>query len=279
MVSGLLGLTAGCDDQDTVREESDPDTETHEHDSEGAMCSLATAENGKLDAGAGDGDGAGHMATEEVEKEISTEDVQHTFSELTGMCDARNGYVQINGSCSGVNTCQGFFYGNWEEDSQLVEHTCAGVNGCAGLSCLIPGREGDEAGMSAEEILKLDDDWFLERTGAYGPKACKNCHIDSEYSEELQDYVYDYTKLKIPVFASSGRNLSNWRERPAKYQESLVAFGARGITEDGVPYSNMASYAKLFSKEEIQRVVKYMRDFEPSRITFKDIVLKPGKRE
>jgi hypothetical protein len=169
--------------------------------------------------------------------------------------------VQIHGSCAGVNTCRGFFYGDWDEAAQLIEHTCSGVNGCAGLSCLTTADEPDGGGMTGEEIMKLDDAWFEERAGQYGPRPCKTCHIVSSFNEDKQDY--DYSQLKIPVWASSGRNASNWLKRPAAYQETLVAFGAQGITDEGIRYSNMASYAKLLSKAEIQRVVQYMRSFDP----------------
>jgi hypothetical protein len=280
-MSGLLGLGGGCDDTEPPQEEEDP--ESHEHDAEGLECEPTAGRSATEDAGIATLDAgsstSGHLENGEVEKEISTEDVQHTHAELAAMCDQRNGYLEVHGSCSGVNSCQGFFYGDWEADSQLVEHTCSGVNGCAGLSCLVPAREDSTGDMTGEEIMKLDDEWYTERAGAYGPKACRTCHVVSEFNEDKQDYDYDYTKLKIPVMPNTGRNASNWLERSPLYQENLITFGARGMTEDGTRYSNMVSYAKLFSKEEIKRVVEYMRSFDSKDITFKEIKLKPGKIE
>lgn len=281
-MSGLLGLGAACDDSEAPKEEEDP--ESHEHDGEGVKCEPAAGHGAVADAGlsaldAGTTSSSGHLENGEVEKEIRTEDVQHTNAELVEMCNQRNGYLEVHGSCSGVNSCQGFFYGDWEADSQLVEHTCSGVNGCAGLSCLVPTREGSTGDMTGEEIMKLDDAWYEERAGAYGPKACRTCHVVSEFNEDKGDYDYDYTKLKLPMMPNTGRNASNWLDRSPLYQENLVAFGASGMTEDGTRYSNMVSYAKLFSKEEIKRVVEYMRSFDPKDITVKEITLKPGKVE
>jgi hypothetical protein len=285
VASGLLGLGFACDDK---APEQEPDPERHEHDAN--LCGPAPTAAGRgaaagesstghaQDAGTDSGKVAHGGATSEPDKELSKQNVQLTNTELVKMCDERQGYVQIHGSCSGVNTCRGFFYGDWDEDAELIEHTCSGVNGCAGLSCLTTAEPAGD-GMTGEEIMKLDDAWFEERGGQYGPKACKTCHVVSEFNEEKQDYDYDFSKLKVPVWASSGRNASNWLKRPAAYQEALIAFGAQGITEEGIRYSNMASYAKLFSKVEIQRVVQYMRGFAAKDITFKEIKLHPGKTE
>ena len=189
------------------------------------------------------------------------------------------GYTEILGSCSAVNTCQGFTYGDWGEDSQLMEHTCAGSNGCAGLSCLIPSREGATGEMTGEEILKLDDAWYEQRAGVYGAKPCRTCHISSKHNDESGDYDYDYTKLRVHVMPGSGRNANNWTQRSAAYQEKVVAFGSKHISDQGVVVTGMVSYAKLFSKEEIRRVVEHMRAYKPESITIEELVLEPGKKE
>jgi len=281
-ITGLFGFATGCDDEPPA-EEDDPDTR---HDTGPVECeptesgSGGKGGSGGKDGGAqeaGSGGVGGSLVDVEVEKEISTTDVQHTYAELTALCDERKGYVEILGSCSSVNSCKGFSYGDWGEESQLVEHTCSGVNGCAGLSCVIPERAGSKGDMTGEEIMKLDDKWYLERGGAYGPKACRTCHAESTHNDETGDYDYDYSKLKIPVLPGSGRNASNWTQRSAAYQERVVAFGAQHITEDGVRISSMVPYAKLFSKEEIRRVVEFMRNYDPKDVTIKELKLEPGK--
>ena len=311
-VSGLLSLgIAACSDDDD-KDEADPDQKSdssaaeecepmacecdddggddkkggeHEgHTTETMMGDMSCPEP-DLEKLCGMDDGQDDSKTsmedeaepEIVEKELSTEDVQHTYAELIAMCDEREGYVEIHASCSGVNTCQGFFYGDWGEDAQLVEHTCSGVNGCAGLSCLVPATEEEREPLTGEEIMKLDDAWYAERAGDYGPRPCKTCHVPAEYNEEMQDYVYDYSKLKLPLWPDSGRDASNWLGRPAVEQEQIVAFGAQGIRPDGVRFSNMVSYAKLFSKAEIKAVVEYMRGFAAEDTIPNDIKLEPGE--
>lgn len=289
VASGLLGLGVACDSTDPVREEADPVDGAHDQEPEncapvdGGTPAEAT-DAATSDAGA---TGTGHNGQtgttspdEEVEKELNTENVQHTNTELKQLCDERGGYLENHASCSGVNTCKGFTYGDWDEDAQLIEHTCSGVNGCGGLSCRTMADEPEGGGLTGKEILELDDTWYEERAGAYGPKSCRTCHIVSEFSEELGDYVYDYTQLKIPVWAKDKRTAENWTERSVAYQEAAIAFGVAGISvEDGQRYSNMAAYDKLFSKAEIQRVVEYMRGYDPKNITIKEIKLKPGKAE
>ncbi len=282
-MSGLLGMNGACDD-DPPAEQEDPDTR---EDAGSIECAAVGGNGGR--GGRGGSGGAADAGPEarpdasagpdEVDKEISTSNVQHTYAELTALCNDRKGYVEVLGSCSGVNSCQGFTYGDWGEDSQLIEHTCAGANGCAGLSCVIPAREESTRDMTGEEIIKLDDAWYEERGGAYGPKACRTCHIESEHNDATGDYDYDYTKLRVPVMPGSGRTANNWTERPAAYQESVVAFGLTHISEkDGSVFTSMVSYAKLFSKEEIRRVVEHMRGYEPENIIIKELVLEPGKQ-
>lgn len=270
-LSGLVGLSGACDDDDPIPED---DPKPHDGDAGSAHCAPEAGSGGTGHAGAD-----ASVDSESIDKELSVKDIQHTFAELKSMCDERKGYVEILGSCSGVNTCQGFTYGDWGADAQLMEHTCAGANGCAGLSCVIPKREGATRDMTGEEIIKLDDTWYEERGGAYGPKACRQCHIESEHNEETGDYDYDYTKLRMPVMPDSGRNANNWTERTAAYQESIVAFGLTHISEkDGTVFTSMASYSKLLSKEEIRRVVEYMRAYKPENVTIKELVLEPGKK-
>ncbi|HTU57211.1 MAG TPA: hypothetical protein VMF89_02240, partial [Polyangiales bacterium] len=76
------------------------------------------------------------------EKMTNSEQKEYTFADLTKTCDNRGGYVQVHGSCGGVNACQGFSYGDWGPGAAtLTEHTCTGVNGCAGLSCVVLPEE------------------------------------------------------------------------------------------------------------------------------------------
>lgn len=284
-LSALVGLTFACDSEDEPEDTDDPD---HEHAREecepkggksgagesGAAGRESSGGSGGAGGAAGrGGSGSGHVAGDEVEKEISKEDKEYQHSEIAKMCEDRNGYLEQHGSCSGVNTCQGFFYGDWGADGQILEHSCSGANGCAGFNCVIPKRAGEPtATLTGEEIMKLDDKWFKGRAGTYGAKACRQCHISSEFNETIKDYEYDYTKLKMPVQNGSGRtNMETWLKRSAEYQEKIIAFGARSISEDGHARVDMVSYAKLFSKQEIKNVVEHMRKFDPKNVTFKEL--------
>jgi hypothetical protein len=282
-MSGLVGV-AGVACAEDMAEEPDPEPMT--------MHSPSSVDDEDGDAHGKDGDDKEAVPTEctdatgpdggmpaEVDKEISVEDVQYTFAEVNELCDERGGYIQTHASCPGLNTCRGFSYGDWGEDSQLSEHTCSGVNGCAGLSCVDTLKEREGGDLTGEEIMKLEDDWFTERGGNYGPKACKTCHVPSEKNEETGEYDYDFSKLRMLFWPDSERDASNWTERSEKYQESAIAFGVHGIRDDGTAYSNMAAYKDLLSKTEIQRVVQYMRDFAPEDIVIKEINLRPGKVE
>jgi len=257
-VSGLLGLTGvACGDDSTT--EGDPDP--HEHD----MCEPHD------DAGTPD---AGPHEHEETEKELGeAELIKLSWEQLNAMCDDRDGYIQTHASCSGVNTCQGFTYGDWGEDAELLEHTCSGVNGCAGLSCVTTAEDGE---LTGEEIMKLEDSYFIERSGQYGAKSCKTCHTPSEFDDEQGAYIYDFTKLRLHMWPDSGRDATNWTERSAAIQERVVMFGAQGMTEDGIHYSNMAPNNKILSKAEIKRVVEYMRGFAAADIVVEEIKLHPG---
>jgi hypothetical protein len=271
-LSGLMGLSVACD-SDEPADTADPDEQ------EPNVCAPTGGKGGQSAADAGDQGGAGGRGEqtssgmdEELDKEISTEDVQYAHSEVAKRCEERGGYIEVQGSCSGTATCKGFFYGDWEADSQLIEHSCSGSNGCGGFNCLIPKREGEPTKtLSGEEIMMLDDAWFLERAGQYGAHACRQCHIESMFDESVEDYVYDYTKLRMPVMAGSGRtNMETWLKRSADYQAKAVAFGVRTITEEGHVQSSMVPYAKLFSKQEIENVVEYMRKWDPSNVTFSE---------
>ena len=282
-LTGLMGLTVACESDDSPDSE-DPDEHEREHDA--AMCEPKAGKGGSAGKSAGSGGGGGSGGSggaagsgeqtgegmDELDKEISTEDKQYTHAEIAQKCEERGGYLEVQGSCSGTATCQGFFYGDWEEDSQLIEHSCSGSNGCGGFNCLIPKREtAPMKTLTGEEIMMLDDKWFEERMGGYGGHACRQCHIESAHDETIDDYVYDYTKLRMPVMAGSGRmNMDSWLKRTADYQEKVIAFGMRTITEDGHVQSSMVPYSKVFSKQEIKNVVEYMRKWNPANVTFSE---------
>jgi len=190
------------------------------------------------------------------EKTTSAEQKEYTFAQLTKMCDERGGYVQIHAACGGTNTCKGFSYGDWGPGAAtLTEHTCTGVNGCAGLSCVV-GPE-DKRNKSGAELYDL-------KFGDAEPSACSNCHAVHEDHDKA-----DLTKFIVYVMAGSTRNASNWLQRTAAEQERVVAFGAHSTEPQGRAIQNMASYSQVLSRKEIERVVAHIRTLTPVIKTIK----------
>jgi hypothetical protein len=242
-LTGLVGLAGACKDNQ-AKAEPDPDSiDAGVADAPEVQDAAPPVDAAPIDAAPPD---AGS-------KIISETKVQKTFAELTAECDARGGYTQIHAACAGSNACAGFSYGDWGEDAVLTEHTCAGVNGCNGLSCVVLPAD---SGKTAEQILAAD-------LPEDGPRSCKNCHA------EWTDDGVDTSKFKIYVLGGSGRDASNWLDVPAAAQERIIAFGKTGVYTDGTAYSHMAAYHKIYSRAEIRRVVQHIRT--TSTIVIKEI--------
>jgi hypothetical protein len=183
------------------------------------------------------------------QKTTSSEQKEYKYAELTKRCDERGGYVQIHAACGSVNTCQGFSFGDWGPDGALVtEHSCSGVNGCNGLSCIVLPKD---SGKTGQEIYAME---FTEP----GPGACTNCHAEHTEAGDT-----DASKFKVWVFPGSTRTVENWTQRSAAEQERVVAFGAHGVTANGLAYQNMSAYNKVLSRAEIERVVAHLRTLTP----------------
>lgn len=67
----------------------------------------------------------------------TTRIVDMTLEQFTKDCDARGGTVEIHAHCGGENSCRGMSYDT--DTKVLTEHTCKGMNTCAGYSCVVPG--------------------------------------------------------------------------------------------------------------------------------------------
>lgn len=257
-LTGLLGVGAmGCSDDATM--EPDPlvldassmcscPPQADAGPSNEGICSLSDAAFSPADAATP----AGPMVTQEMEG-------NRTFAEVKQECDQRAGYTQVHAACSGVNSCAGFSYGDWEP-GVTTEHTCAGMNGCNGISCVVLPADGGKTGKEVYEAM-------LPETG---PRACANCHAD--WSGE----AVDLTKFKVYFMPgeqeqAAGRTLANWLEkRSAAEQARMVAFGSIGRLPDGSAFSHMSPYHKVFSRAEIERAVQYVRtQLQPVAATIK----------
>lgn len=190
------------------------------------------------------------------EKSISSEQKEYTFAALTKTCDDRGGYTQVHAACGGHNACAGFSFGDWGPDGAvLTEHSCAGANGCNGLSCVVLPKASERDGKELYEKAEYGDP---------GPSTCSNCHGQSDH-----DGNRDASVFKVYVFEGSTRTVDNWLERTAAEQERVVAFGAHGTLPDGTAYENMAPYHSVMARAEIERVVKHLRTLTPLIETIK----------
>ena len=188
------------------------------------------------------------------QKTINAEQKEYTFAALTKMCDDRGGYTEIHAACGGQNTCKGFSYGDWGPGAaMLTEHSCTGVNGCLGLSCVegIDGKLGDKSGA---DIYAAD----FEETQ---PNHCFGCHAESldpnDHSKKDLGTFYVY------VQPGSTRTADNWLDLPAAEQERKVFFGAHFTDGHGRQIQNMASYSQTLSRKEIEKVVAHIRTLKP----------------
>jgi hypothetical protein len=188
-------------------------------------------------------------------KIISETMVQHTFAELTAMCDARGGYIEIHASCSGSNTCAGFSYGDFGEEAVLTEHSCNAVSGCNGLGCVVLPPDGGRTPLSILEAALPD-------TEGVHARSCNYCHA------KYDDVGFDATTFIVPLLPGSTRDITNWLDRSPDEQARIIAFGHHGVFNNA-QYAAMGGYYKMYSRAEIERVVQYIRT--EATIEFKTI--------
>lgn len=224
-LAGLMGIT-GCGDDPKVEPDPTPDASSPD---------AATP-----DAPAPDAPGP-------MTKIISETPGEHTFAELTAMCDARGGYTEIYAACSGSNSCAGFSYGDWGAGAVLIEHSCAAVSGCNGMGCVVLPHD---SGKTALDILGAE----LPDTEGVAQRSCNYCHATWN-----EDGTFDATHFKVKVPPGSTRTTANWLDKPAAAQARILAFGAHGQYENGVQFGHMAGYRTMYSRAEIERVVDYIR--------------------
>ncbi|MBL0213859.1 MAG: hypothetical protein IPQ07_08250 [Myxococcales bacterium] len=196
-------------------------------------------------------------AFETPSKVISETEGNRTFADIKAECDTRHGYVQITAACSGSNSCAGFSYGDWDP-GVTTEHSCAAVNGCNGISCVVLPPD---TGKTALQVLSGEGVTF----DTYGPQTCMNCHADWSGAQP------DPTKFHVWVLPGSGRTAANWLDNPAEAQARTIAFGKHGLLADGTAYTSMQGYWKFYSRAEIERTVQYIRTTAASNIAIKNI--------
>jgi hypothetical protein len=114
-------------------------------DGDGAGTEAGSEDSSALDATLdGGADGAldpdaclnpsGMIADASVTSQVH--DPSMTLEKFIVLCNQRGGVVELICHCGGANTCKGISYDT--TIGMLSEHTCRGMNTCAGYSCVIP---------------------------------------------------------------------------------------------------------------------------------------------
>lgn len=163
-----------------------------------------------------------------------------TFALFAEQCKGRSGLVQTHAACGGTGSCKGMSFNKYSKD--LVEHTCKGINTCAGMSCVDTLADTN---LTGEALYK---------------KACAGCHAGMHSPEG------DATKFKV-LYAKGGdatAALATFSNRSELTHVSMVAFGIQGTNPSGYGYSNMPAYYSKYSRAEIERVVTYVRTLTPT---------------
>jgi Putative metal-binding motif len=151
--------------------------------------------------------------------------------------DANPGLVQLHASCSATNSCRGMVYQSWNE---IYEHTCRGVNLCAGWSCV---ETADDEQRSGEESFEAG--------------SCGHCHSAHDADDEIVPGVFN---VQIPLGEDEVEFVSEfWTSRTDEHLRSVIGFGVAGVTEEGQAYSNMPGAHRALSLSEIDSLIKYLR--------------------
>lgn len=70
----------------------------------------------------------------------SVTDPSVTRESFEAVCTERGGTLELHAHCGGANSCHGLSYDT--DTHVLTEHTCQGMNTCAGFSCVDPDDAG-----------------------------------------------------------------------------------------------------------------------------------------
>jgi mono/diheme cytochrome c family protein len=168
----------------------------------------------------------------------TNEDGEVSLAEFESQCaksaklvgDAGAGIVQFHASCAGTNSCRGMVLQTWGE---LYEHSCRGVNACAGWSCVETAADQDREGGEA----------FLDAH-------CGNCHGSKDGT----------FKVLVPPGEDVGTYVEDfWGKRSDDFLQSVIAFGISYTSEDGYRVSNMPGAYHLISRAEIDRLIATLR--------------------
>jgi mono/diheme cytochrome c family protein len=178
------------------------------------------------------------------------------FAEFEAACELRGGVVQIHAACAGSNACRGMSYGNWGEEALLIEHTCRGMNGCNGWSCVElaagEGRDGE----------------------AVYEASCSGCHGWEGPLETVDEAGAEVSIPQFTVFLPPGADvdaeLAALPERSQGELRATIAFGRAGISVGGRATSNMPGFHEQLSLAEVDAVIAYVRSMPLTHHVYDD---------
>lgn len=161
--------------------------------------------------------------------------------------DSRPGVLQYHASCAGTNSCRGMIMQVWGE---LYEHSCRGVNYCAGWSCV---ETAEDEGRTGEQ--------------AFDAAHCGYCHSGGT---DAGAFAFN---VPVPPGNDTEAYLENfWSSRSDDYLRSIIAFGVNYTLPDGYHIANMPPAYFLISREEIDTLIDHLRSLP---LTSHDMAL-PG---
>lgn len=176
-------------------------------------------------------------ATPPVKK--GSEAKELSLAEFTETCDARGGLVETHMVCGQTNTCAGISYNKYSK--KLLEHDCAAKNNCGGMSCVDLAKETPaQAEKTGSEIYTA---------------SCAGCHT-GEMSALAPVFKVFIKAGSSEEDKAALQTLSTNRTETARI--NLIAFGTKGLNDNGRHYSNMPAYYKRMSVGEIKRVAEYL---------------------
>lgn len=195
-----------------------------------------------------DGEDAPALGEDLYEPALALMDTDHddaiSLAEFSAACavsskvttTANPGVVETHVTCGGTGSCRGMHLHPW---NQLFEHSCKGVNGCAGWSCV---ETPDDSGKDAETL-------FHDAT-------CDFCHTGDDGKFLVQ----------VPEGADPTEAVAAFQARTDDQFLATIAFGHRGQSADGVAFSNMPAFHESVARAEMERLIAWIRtrDLQPS---------------
>lgn len=168
------------------------------------------------------------------------------FDEFKLTCDARGGLVETHMVCGSTNTCAGVSYNKFSK--KLLEHKCAALNNCGGMSCVELAKEKTEINAEPKTGESIFD------------ASCKGCHVAGDMLAPA--FVVYIAPGSTDAEKTALQSLS--KNRTQTERMNIAAFGTKGINSNGTHFVNMPAYYKKLTLSEITKVSEYIGTLDVS---------------